>query len=79
MNQQTEVSRITPNADRILRWPAVHAATGISRTAKDRLIRADLFPRPFALSPDPKCRAIGWSAIEIQKWIESRMATRGGA
>ena len=61
--------------DRLLRWPAVRARTGLSRTTVWRLVRAGSFPSPVRLSAN----AIGWRASDVETWIASRVPTRAGA
>lgn len=58
--------------NRVIRRTEVKTATGFSDSSLDREIRAGRFPRPFRLSSDPKCRAVGWSWIAVQKWIADR-------
>lgn len=68
MNQQT-------HTDRILRRPEVKALTGLTDSVLDREIRAGRFPAPFKLLPDPRARAVGWSARAVQSWIADRIAS----
>lgn len=62
-----------PEGDRVLRRPDVLAATGLTRSALDRELRAGRFPAPFRLSDDPRARSIGWSHREVQRWIAERV------
>lgn len=52
----------------LLRWPAVQAATGISRSHAWRMERTGQFPRRRQISTN----AVGWVAQEIHAWIEAR-------
>jgi len=53
----------------ILRFPAVHKATGLSRTTVWRLERAGLFPARRYLSAN----TVGWPRSEVEAWIASRL------
>jgi len=54
---------------RILRWPAVHARTGISKSGFERGMRQGIYPKPFKLAPPPT-RAVGWLESDIDALIE---------
>jgi prophage regulatory protein len=54
--------------DMFLRWPAVRAVTGISRTVAWRKERSGDFPKRRQLGP----KSVGWLASEVQAWIQSR-------
>lgn len=58
---------------RILRWPAVHAKTGITKSAWARGERAGLYPKSFKIGP-PGTRAVGWLESDIDALID-RLAT----
>lgn len=60
--------------DWIIRDAECRRVSGLSASQRDREIRAGRFPAPFKLSADPTRRAVGWSGIAIQKWIEQRKA-----
>ena len=53
---------------RILRRPEVEAYTGLSRSTLYAMMAEGEFPRPLRLGK----RAVGWSAIAISEWVESR-------
>lgn len=57
---------------RILRRPAVTAATGIPPSTLYRLIRDGRFPRPIPLGS----RSVGWLQSEIDDWLERQGALR---
>ena len=61
----------------VLRWPAVLAATGYSKTQLEVKIRGGQFPRPFPLSDGG--RAVGWWEDEIIAHQEQREAQRSEA
>ena len=54
--------------DRILRDKEVRDRTGLSRTTRWRLIRAEKFPKPIKLTE----HAIGWRESSIEEWLASR-------
>jgi len=56
--------------DRILRDDEVRERTGISRTTRWRLIKAEKFPKPVKLTE----LAIGWRESSIEAWLASREA-----
>lgn len=66
------MDRSTP--DRILRRATVKSQTGLSDSGLDREIKAGRFPRPVPLTPDPRCRAVGWSERDVQAWVMARLA-----
>lgn len=53
---------------RMLRRPAVEAATGLSRSTLYRKIDLGEFPKPIRLSE----RAVGWPEDVIAEWLASR-------
>lgn len=57
--------------DKILRWPEVQSATGLSRSTVWRLIRAGKFPSSVKITD----HATGWKQSEIEAWLASRQAT----
>lgn len=57
--------------DSLLRLPDVIAATGLSKTTIYELQRSQLFPTARRLSS----RCVGWTASDVQAWIESRQRT----
>jgi prophage regulatory protein len=54
--------------DRILRDEEVRDRTGLSRTTRWRLIKAEKFPKPVKLTE----HAIGWRESSINEWLASR-------
>src|SRR3569833_520892 len=57
---------------KILRLPAVLAATGKSRSAIYADVVRGLFPAPVRLGQ----RAVGWREDEVAEWLNSRVSTR---
>lgn len=53
---------------RVLRRPAVEAATGLARSTLYDLMARGEFPRPIRLTG----KAVGWEAEAIDAWIASR-------
>ena len=56
----------------LLRIRDVQARTHLSRTTIWRLARSGDFPVPARLGP----RAMGWPEVEIDAWINARLAAR---
>ena len=56
---------------RILRFPEVSRATGLSRSTIYRLVRSGTFPQSIALT----ARTIGWRIDEVEAWIAARAKT----
>lgn len=61
---------IPPN--RLLRWPEVRDRVGFCRSQAYKLIDKGKFPKPIALVEGG--RSIAWIEIEIQEWIDQRIA-----
>ena len=53
---------------RILRRPEVLRLTGLSTASIYRLMAQGAFPKPKKLG----VRAVGWVAVEVEAWLESR-------
>jgi predicted DNA-binding transcriptional regulator AlpA len=58
--------------EKILRLPAVIAATGHPESSIYRLMREGAFPRPVKLRPGG--RAVGWTESAIKKVVAERDA-----
>jgi prophage regulatory protein len=56
---------------RLLRFPAVRARTGLSRSTIWRLERRGAFPRHRRISPN----AVAWLEQDVSEWIESKVNT----
>lgn len=54
-------------SDRIMRWPEVRRATGLSRTTAWRMAKAGQFPQNVNISPS----MVGWWASEIEEFLNS--------
>lgn len=59
--------------DSIVRISEVSNITGLRRNTIYKLMRQDLFPRPFQLTNNGA--AVGWSLNEIQDWINKLKRT----
>ena len=60
-------------SDTFLRAEEVTRVTGVPRSTRYDLLKRGLFPpRPIKLSE----RMVAWSAAEITKWMERRIALR---
>jgi prophage regulatory protein len=59
-------------SDKILRRPAVEAATGLKRSSIYSEMAAGRFPLPIKLGK----HAVGWLEEEIQGWKRARLAER---
>jgi prophage regulatory protein len=60
-----------PQPIRFLRFPAVLARTGLSRSTIWRLERRGEFPRHRRISPN----AVAWVESEVTDWIRSRASS----
>ena len=58
----------------ILRLPQVINATGLPRSSLYAKIADGEFPAPIKQGQ----RSVGWSAAEMEAWIDSRISQRGG-
>lgn len=64
--------------NQIIRLKEVIAVTGVSRSVIYGKLNPqsksydDTFPKPIKLSP----MCVGWSAFEVNQWIEEKLATR---
>jgi prophage regulatory protein len=58
----------------ILRLPQVINTTGLPRSSLYAKIAEGEFPAPIKLGQ----RSVGWSAAEVEAWIDSRISQRGG-
>jgi prophage regulatory protein len=58
----------TGTGERFMRFPAVQAATGLSRTSIWQMIRDGKFPAPVSLNS----RNIAWRESEVKRWQDQR-------
>ena len=70
LRQEIRRRQVQSIHDRILRDDEVRERTGISRTTRWRLIKAEKFPKPVKLTE----HAIGWRKSSIEAWLASREA-----
>lgn len=56
----------------LIRLPDVRRLVGLSRTEIYRRMKRREFPQSVPLGP----AAIAWSSVEVQRWIEQRIAER---
>lgn len=59
---------LMPHGTKILRFPAVIAKTGLSRSTLYGRIRSGDFPRPVVLGAG---RAVGFPEPKVDRWIAS--------
>ena len=64
-------SSARPATAKFLRFPAVRARTGLSRSTIWRLERQGLFPRRRRISH----RAVAWAADEVESWTQATTAS----
>lgn len=62
------------NNERILRLPEVLQRTGLSRSTIYDWIKKENFPKSISLGS----KSVGWLESDINFWINSRSASRGG-
>ncbi|MGV8889806.1 MAG: AlpA family phage regulatory protein [Pseudomonas sp.] len=55
---------------RILRLPAVKAATGLGRTKIYDLMKEGRFPKSCRIAG---AHAVGWSSLEVEAWIAKQL------
>ncbi|WP_405118782.1 helix-turn-helix transcriptional regulator [Pseudomonas leptonychotis] len=60
------------DTDTLIRLPEVIQKTGLSRMSVYRLMKAGTFPASRKLMGPGRRAPIGWSANEVQAWIEER-------
>lgn len=56
------------NQNKILRWPEVNAATGLSRSTIWRMEQLKQFPARRMIGQ----KNVGWLSSEVSEWIQSR-------
>ena len=59
---------------RMLRLRAVEERTGLARSSVYRAMREDNFPRPARVGR----RAVAWVEAEVEAWLDTKLAARGG-
>lgn len=58
-------------SETLLRFDAVRAATGLSRSAIYRLLEANAFPKPITITGT---RTKAWPASSVTSWVEAQIA-----
>jgi len=58
---------------RLLRRKSVEARTGLARSTLYQMMQAGQFPKPVRIGG----RAVAWPEIEVDAWIDARLAERG--
>lgn len=53
----------------IMRMPEVEKAVGYKNSSIRNFIKDGTFPKPVKIGK----RALGWSSLEIQRWIDLRL------
>ena len=66
--------RDAASAPRFLTLKEVCRRTGLGRTTIEKLIAAGTFPAKVYVTP----AIVRWDAAEIDRWIDGRIAARGG-
>lgn len=69
------MSSNTPTKARILRLPQVIARTGYGKTWIYTLMKRGEFPQAKKIGSN----SVGWSSIEIQQWIDSKLDDKSAA
>ena len=57
---------------KLLNWQGVCDLTGLSRSAFERLVKADLSPQPVRVTAG----RLGWVEDEVRAWTRDRIAGR---
>lgn len=55
---------------RIMRLPAVKAATGLGRTSIYDLMKDGRFPKSHRIAG---AHAVGWDSLEIESWVAEQL------
>lgn len=71
----TSINDDPPQRERMLSWPMVREATGLSRATAWRRQRDGDFPQPVQLSPN----RVAWRESEVLAWLASRTPRSQGA
>lgn len=56
----------------IYRKSTVCKKLDISKATLDRWINRGIFPTPIVLGEPGVSRSVGWSAVEVEEWLQSR-------
>jgi prophage regulatory protein len=64
---------------KVLRWPEVHALTGVNVATAYRWMKEGKFPRPIKMGGDgPRCMSL-WLADDIEQFLAGLIEARGAA
>ena len=61
-----------PSEIRLIRLKEVLNRTGLSKSTLYQLMKDGAFPRSISIGN----RAVSWNILEVEKWINSRIAER---
>lgn len=64
------MAAIVQHPRRILRFPAVKAATGLGRTTIYELMKEGRFPKSRRIAG---AHAVGWDSLEVEAWITEQL------
>ncbi|MBK5508764.1 AlpA family phage regulatory protein [Pseudomonas sp. TH15] len=64
------MAAIVQQPRRILRFPAVKAATGLGRTTIYELMKEGRFPKSRRIAG---AHAVGWNSLEVEAWITEQL------
>jgi len=67
-DRETRADNPDSAIDRVMPWPEVQRAVGLSRPQIWRLRRDGDFPAPLRLSTN----RVGWRTSELRAWLDSR-------
>jgi prophage regulatory protein len=59
---------------RLMRLPEVKRITGLSKSSIYDRMNEGIFPKSVPLGG----RTVGWVESEVDEWVETRIASRGG-
>lgn len=64
------MAAIVQQTRRILRFPALKAATGLGRTTIYELMKEGRFPKSRRIAG---AHAVGWDSLEVEAWITEQL------
>ena len=75
---EDSISNIANSKNQVEKNPAFYRKSmvlkkvSMSSSTLDRLVKKGLFPKPFVIGEPGYSRSVGWSAEEVEAWINSR-------